>query len=85
MIVSSAQEVTLKVISRPNARSHRMSDLLRPEKSGLDESLIQELRPEVQKSVYSHTIPITSRPPKAGLSAVFTAVFFVALNISAWS
>ena len=61
--------MTLKILTRPGVRSYRMSDLLRQEKSGLSHLLIEELRPEIQKSVYAHTVPVTSRPAKPGLSS----------------
>ncbi len=67
LIVASPNTMTLKVISRPNVLSLRMSDLLRAEKSGIDESALSELRPEIQKSIHSHSIPLTSRPPREGM------------------
>jgi hypothetical protein len=66
LIISSPAELKLTVISRPAAVSRRISDLLVAEKSGLPESLIKTIRPDVQKSIYAQTVPLTSRPPKTG-------------------
>ncbi len=66
MIISSPDQVRLRVITRKQVKSRRMSDLLNADKSGLDASLINALKPHLQKSLNASSVPVTSRPPKPG-------------------